>query len=277
MNIGRHISSTGGYKNMAVMTLDLGGNTFQFFTRNPRGGQAKSIDINDIEIFLRMSKENRFSKIVAHAPYTFNLCSANSSVRDFTKRTMIDDIKIMEYIPGNYYNFHPGSHTGQGTKKGIEMISEALNEIINENQTTTVLLETMSGKGSEVGGKFQELREIIDKVDVKSKIGVCLDTCHVHDAGYDIVNDFNGVLDEFDRIVGLDMLKAIHLNDSKNMCGSKKDRHEKIGKGYIGEKAIRKIINDERIKHLPFILETPHEDLIGYKEEISFVKSMREP
>lgn len=275
MNIGRHISSTGGFKNMASLTLDLGGNTFQFFTRNPRGGQAKKVDLNDVEAFLEISQENRFSKIVAHAPYTFNLCSANEGVRDFTKRTMIDDIKRMEYIPGNYYNFHPGSHTGQGIEKGIEMISESLNEIINENQTTIVLLETMSGKGSEVGGKFQELREIIDRVNIDSKIGICLDTCHIHDAGYDIVNDFDGVLDELDRIVGLDRLKAIHLNDSKNICGSKKDRHEKIGKGYIGEEAIKKIVNNKRVKHLPFLLETPHEDLVGYKEEMEFVKSMR--
>ncbi len=275
MNIGRHISSTGGFKNMAGLTLDLGGNTFQFFTRNPRGGQAKKVDLNDVEAFLKISQENRFSKIVAHAPYTFNLCSANEGVRDFTKRTMIDDIKRMEYIPGNYYNFHPGSHTGQGIEKGIEMISESLNEIINENQTTIVLLETMSGKGSEVGGKFQELREIIDRVNIDSKIGICLDTCHIYDAGYDIVNDFDGVLDELDRIVGLDRLKAIHLNDSKNVCGSKKDRHEKIGKGHIGKESIKKIVNNERVKHLPFLLETPHEDLVGYKEEMEFVKSMR--
>ena len=274
MNIGRHISSNGGFKNMADLTMELGGNTFQFFTRNPRGGQAKKVDINDINTFLKISQENKFSKIVAHAPYTFNLCSANESIRNFTKRTMIDDINRMEYLPGNYYNFHPGSHTGQGIEKGIEMISESLNEIISEGQTTIILLETMSGKGSEVGGRFQELKEIIDRVNIGSKIGICLDTCHIHDAGYDIVNDFDGVLDDFDKILGLDRLKAIHLNDSKNICGSKKDRHEKIGKGYIGEEAIKKIINNERVKHLPFLLETPHEDLVGYKEEIEFVKSM---
>ncbi len=275
MNIGRHISSTGGYESMANLTIELGGNTFQFFTRNPRGGQAKKVGPKDIEKFLKISKEKEFSKIVAHAPYTFNLCSANESVRDFTKRTMIDDIKRMEYIPGNYYNFHPGSHTGQGIEKGIEMISQSLNEIISDEQSTIVLLETMSGKGSEVGGKFEQLREIIERVDIKDKIGVCLDTCHIHDAGYDIVNDFDGVLDEFDSVIGLDRLKAIHLNDSKNVCASRKDRHEKIGKGYIGEEAIQKIVNNGRIKHLPFLLETPHEDLIGYKEEIKFVKSMR--
>lgn len=275
MNVGRHISSTGGYENMANLTVEMGGNTFQFFTRNPRGGQAKKLDPSDIETFLKISKERGFSKIVAHAPYTFNLCSANESVRNFTKRTMIDDIKRMECIPENYYNFHPGSHTGQGIEKGIEMIAQSLNEIISEKQTTIVLLETMSGKGSEVGGKFEDLREIIDRVNVKSKIGVCLDTCHIHDAGYDIVNNFDGVLDEFNNVIGLDRLKAIHLNDSKNVCGSGKDRHEKIGKGYIGEEAIKRIVNNGRIKHLPFILETPHEDLIGYKEEIDFVKSMR--
>jgi deoxyribonuclease-4 len=275
MNIGIHLSSTGGYKRMADMAVKLGGNTFQFFTRNPRGGQAKPIDPKDTENFIKISKEKSFSKIVAHAPYTFNLCSANENIKNFTKKTMIDDIKRMEYIPGNYYNFHPGNHVGQGIQTGIEIISESLNEIINENQTTIVLLETMSGKGSEVGGKFEELKEIIDRVDIKNKIGVCLDTCHVHDAGYDIVNNFGKVLNEFDKIIGLDRLKAIHLNDSKNACGSRKDRHEKIGKGYIGEDAVKKIVNDEKVKHLPFLLETPHEDLVGYKEEIDFVKSMR--
>lgn len=274
MNIGRHISSTGGYESMAKLTLELGGNTFQFFTRNPRGGKAANLDDKDVKNFLKIAKERGLSKIVAHAPYTFNLCSANESVREFTKRTMIDDIKRMEYTPGNYYNFHPGSHTGQGIEQGIEMIIQSLNEIIREEQSTIVLLETMSGKGSEIGGEFEELKEIINGVHIKDKIGVCLDTCHIHDAGYDIVNDFDGVLDEFDKVIGLDRLKAVHLNDSKNECGSKKDRHEKIGKGRIGEKAIKNIVNNERIKHLPFILETPHNDLLICKEEIDFVKSM---
>jgi deoxyribonuclease-4 len=269
--IGCHLSASKGYLAMAKQAVSIGANTFQFFTRNPRGGKAKEINEDDVKAFLQYSKEHEINKILAHAPYTLNACSADSGIREFAKNTMADDLKRMEYTPGNYYNFHPGSHVGQGVEVGIDFIAEMLNEILTKEQTTTVLLETMAGKGSEVGRSFEEIKKIIDKVELKEKLGVCLDTCHIWDAGYDIVNDFDAVLDEFDNIIGLDKLKAIHLNDSKNDKASHKDRHEKIGEGKIGLEAITKIINNERIKQLPFYLETPNE-IDGYKKEIELLK-----
>ena len=269
--IGCHLSASKGYLAMAKQAVSIGANTFQFFTRNPRGGNAKEINEDDVKAFLQYSKEHEINKILAHAPYKLNACSADSGIREFAKNTMADDLKRMEYTPGNYYNFHPGSHVGQGVEVGIDFIAEMLNEILTKEQTTTVLLETMAGKGSEVGRSFEEIKKIIDKVELKEKLGVCLDTCHIWDAGYDIVNDFDAVLDEFDNIIGLDKLKAIHLNDSKNDKASHKDRHEKIGEGKIGLEAITKIINNERIKQLPFYLETPNE-IDGYKKEIELLK-----
>ena len=274
LNIGCHLSVSKGFKNMGKEALSINANTFQFFTRNPRGGKAKDLDEKDIEAFLQLAKENKFAKLLAHAPYTLNACSADRGIREFAKNTMADDLKRMEYTPGNYYNFHPGSHVGQGVEVGIDFIAEMLNEILTKEQTTTVLLETMSGKGSEVGRNFEELKAIIDKVKLKDKLGVCLDTCHIWDGGYDVVNNFDGVLDEFDKIIGLEKLKAIHLNDSKNDLASHKDRHEKIGDGKIGLDAISKIINNDRIKNLPFYLETPNE-IDGYEREIELLKKRR--
>lgn len=272
--IGCHLSASKGYLAMAKQAVSIGANTFQFFTRNPRGGKAKEINEDDVKAFLEYSKEHGINKILAHAPYTLNACSADSGIREFAKNTMVDDLKRMEYTPGNYYNFHPGSHVGQGVEVGIDFIAEMLNEILTKEQTTTVLLETMSGKGSEVGRNFEELKAIIDKIKLKDKLGVCLDTCHIWDGGYDVVNNFDGVLDEFDKIIGLEKLKAIHLNDSKNDLASHKDRHEKIGEGKIGLDAISKIINNDRIKNLPFYLETPNE-IDGYEREIELLKKRR--
>lgn len=272
--IGCHLSASKGYLAMAKQAVSIGANTFQFFTRNPRGGKAKEINEDDVKAFLEYSKEHGINRILAHAPYTLNACSADSGIREFAKNTMADDLKRMEYTPGNYYNFHPGSHVGQGVEVGIDFIAEMLNEILTKEQTTTVLLETMSGKGSEVGRNFEELKAIIDKVKLKDKLGVCLDTCHIWDGGYDVVNNFDGVLDEFDKIIGLEKLKAIHLNDSKNDLASHKDRHEKIGEGKIGLDAISKIINNDRIKELPFYLETPNE-IDGYEREIELLKKRR--
>lgn len=269
--IGCHLSASKGYLAMAKQAVSIGANTFQFFTRNPRGGKAKEINEDDVKAFLEYSKEHGINRILAHAPYTLNACSADRGIREFAKNTMADDLKRMEYTPGNYYNFHPGSHVGQGVEVGIDFIAEMLNEILTKEQTTTVLLETMSGKGSEVGRNFEELKAIIDKVKLKDKLGVCLDTCHIWDGGYDVVNNFDGVLDEFDKIIGLEKLKAIHLNDSKNDLASHKDRHEKIGEGKIGLDAISKIINNDRIKELPFYLETPNE-IDGYEREIELLK-----
>lgn len=273
INIGCHLSISKGYEAAVNDCLDIGANTFQFFTRNPRGGKAKDINKEDINRFLKIAEENNLCKIVAHAPYTMNICSSKENISEFSKDMMIDDLKRMECIPGNFYNFHPGSHTGQGVKAGIKKIYQALNEILVENMNTTVLLETMSGKGSEVGGKFEEIREIIDNVKLKNKIGVCLDTCHIYDAGYDIANDLDGVIKEFDNIIGFESLKAIHLNDSKNSLGSKKDRHEKIGQGNIGIQTFSNIVNKAEFKNIPFILETPQESLDGYKNEIRTVKN----
>ena len=274
LNIGCHLSASKGFKNMGEESLKINANTFQFFTRNPRGGNAKEIVQSDVDDLLKIMKENNFAKILAHAPYTLNLCSADESIRTFAKNTMIDDLKRMEYVPGNMYNFHPGSHVGQGTEIGIKYIIDPLNEILTEEQTTTVLLETMAGKGSEIGRTFEELRQIIDGVNLKNKLGVCFDTCHVNDAGYDIVNNLENVLSEFDKIIGLDRLKAIHINDSMNPLGSHKDRHQKIGQGTIGIEAFERIINHPKLKKLPFYLETPQDDILGYAKEIEILRKL---
>ena len=271
MLIGNHLSASKGYAAMGKAALALDANTFAFFTRNPRGGKAKEIDEKDVEKFLNFAKEHEFGKIVAHAPYTMNLCAAKEDVRSFSKEMLLDDLKRMEYTPYNYYNFHPGSHVGQGAEKGIALIAEALNEALKPEQTTTVLLETMAGKGTEVGRTFEELREILDCVELNDKMGVCLDTCHVWDGGYDIVNDLDDVLNEFDRVIGLDRLKAVHFNDSMNDCGSHKDRHAKIGEGKIGAEAMRRVALHPLLEGRPFILETPNDDE-GYRREIQMVR-----
>ncbi len=273
--IGSHISAAKGYEAMGKQALKLGANTFAFFTRNPRGGKAKKIDENDVEKFLALAKEHSFGKLVAHAPYTMNACAAKEDIRSFAKEMMTDDLKRMEYIPGNYYNFHPGSHVGQGSEAGIPMIAELLNEVLTPEQTTTVLLETMAGKGSEVGRSFEELQAILERVELREKMGVCLDTCHVWDAGYDIVNDFEGVLDRFENIIGLQHLKAIHMNDSMNPLESHKDRHEKIGEGSIGLEAMKQIINHPKLQGIPIILETPNDDE-GWAREIALLRSLHE-
>lgn len=271
LNIGCHLSTTKGFKNMGKEALSIGANTFQFFTRNPRGGKAKDIDEKDINSLLEIMKENNFAKILAHAPYTLNGCSADENTRKFATEMMADDLVRMEYLPNNLYNFHPGSHVKQGVEVGIDYIVEMLNTVLKPEQTTTVLLETMAGKGTEIGRSFEEIAQIIERVELKDHLGVCLDTCHVYDAGYDIVNDLDNVLEEFDRIIGLDRLKAIHLNDSKNPFKSHKDRHEKIGEGTLGIEGISRIINHPKLRHLPFFLETPNE-LDGYKNEIELLK-----
>ena len=275
MYIGNHLSSAKGYEAMGKQAVRLGGETFAFFTRNPRGGKAKEIKPEDVEKFLEIAKEQHFGKIVAHAPYTMNACAAKEDIRELAHTMFTDDLKRMEYTPGNYYNFHPGSHVGQGTETGITLIAELLNQVLYPEQTTTVLLETMAGKGSEVGRNFEELQAIIERVDLKEKIGVCLDTCHVWDAGYDIVEHLDEVLKEFDRIIGLERLKAIHLNDSMNPLGSHKDRHARLGEGQIGSEALQRIVCHEKLQGLPFILETPNDDE-GYAAEIAIVKSWRE-
>ena len=271
LQIGCHLSSVKGFEHMGEEALSIGANTFQFFTRNPRGGKAKDIDPEDVKRFLELADEHHFAKLVAHAPYTLNPCSATEKVRDFALFAMEDDMKRMEYVPGNYYNFHPGSHVGQGVEKGIELICELLNKIIRPEQSTIILLETMSGKGSEVGGRFEELRAIIDGVEQKDKIGVCMDTCHVSDAGYDIVSDLDGVLEEFDRILGLPLLRAVHLNDSMMPFDSRKDRHAVIGGGEIGLEALLNVMRHPKLKDLPFYLETPLDDA-GHKDEIARLK-----
>ncbi len=272
--IGCHLSASKGFLAMGKTAVSIGANTFQFFTRNPRGGAAKELDTKDISAFLDYSRENGIDVILAHAPYTLNVCSADAGIREFAKNTFIDDIKRMEAIPGNLYNFHPGSHVGQGAEAGISMIADTLNEIIYPEMTTTILLETMSGKGSEVGRSFEEIKEILDRVELSDKLGVCLDTCHVYDAGYDVVNDLDGVLEAFDKVIGLDKLRAIHINDSKNPFASHKDRHEVIGGGSLGEEAFARIINHPKLRDLPFYLETPNE-LDGYAKEIELLKSLR--
>ncbi len=271
LNIGCHLSTSKGFLHMGKEALSIDANTFQFFTRNPRGSKAKGIDENDVAALLKILKDNHFAPLLAHAPYTLNPCSADSRTKEFALEVLIDDLVRMEHLPGNLYNFHPGSHVGQGVDRGIELIAEALNFILTPSQTTVVLLETMSGKGSEVGSTFEDLSRIIEKINLDQKIGVCLDTCHVYDAGYDIVNDLDGVLKEFDDIIGLERLRAIHLNDSKNPFASHKDRHEKIGEGALGLSAIVNIINHPKLRHLPFFLETPNE-LPGYGQEIKLLR-----
>ena len=273
LNIGCHLSASDGYVAMAKQAIEIDANTFQFFTRNPRGFKAKDIDEQDIKEFLEIIKAHKFVKILAHAPYTLNPCSADKRVRELAKEIFIDDLKRMEYTPNNMYNFHPGSHVGQGIDAGIKIIADTLNEVLTKKQTTTVLLETMSGKGSEVGSKFEELKQIIDLVELKDKVGVCLDTCHIYDGGYDIVNDLDNVIKQFDSIIGLEKLKAIHLNDTKNPFASHKDRHEKIGEGHLGLDAISKVINHPKLKNLPFYLETPNE-IDGYAKEIKILKEV---
>ena len=272
--IGCHLSAADGFLAMGKAALSIKANVFQFFTRNPRGGSAKPIKQADVDAFLKLAEENNFGKILAHAPYTLNGCSADASIRKFARDTMADDLQRMEYVPGNMYNFHPGSHVQQGVDVGIDYIVEMLNDILFEKQRTTVLLETMAGKGSEVGGKFEELKRIMDRVKLIDKMGVCLDTCHVNDAGYDIVNDLDGVLAEFDRVIGLKWLKAIHLNDSMNPLGAHKDRHAVIDGGKIGLDALARVINHPQLRNLPFYLETPNE-LEGYGKEIALLKSVR--
>ncbi|KAB2889885.1 MAG: deoxyribonuclease IV [Desulfobulbaceae bacterium] len=271
LNIGCHLSVAKGFTAMGRDGLAIGASTCQFFTRNPRGGRAKEIDQADLARFLELAAEHRLGPLLAHAPYTLNPCSADPKTRNFALETMRDDLARMKMLPGNLYNFHPGSHVGQGTEIGVALIADQLNTVLTPHQTTTVLLETMAGKGSEIGGSFRELRQIIDGVILQEKMGVCLDTCHVHDAGYDIVHDLDGVLAEFDAVIGLERLRAIHLNDSLNPCGSRKDRHARIGEGHLGLAAIVRVINHPLLRHLPFLLETPNE-LPGYASEITLLR-----
>ena len=270
--IGNHVSSSKGFEAMGKKATELGGNTFAFFTRNPRGGSAKEIIPEDVVRLKGHMQENGFGMLVAHAPYTMNLCAAKEDIREFGKQMLKEDLQRMEYLPGHFYNFHPGSHVGQGSEEGIRLITEAINEALWPECHTTNLLETMAGKGSEVGGTIEELKAIIDGIELQEKVGVCLDTCHVWDGGYDIVKDLDGVLAEFDRVIGLDRLCAIHLNDSMNVCGAKKDRHEKLGQGNIGMEAMKRIVTHPFLQGKPFILETPNEDE-GYAQEIALVKS----
>ncbi len=273
LTIGCHLSSARGFAAMGETALELGANTFAFFTRNPRGGKAKAIDLHDATELRRIMEENDFGTLVAHAPYTLNPCSNKERARQFAYECMADDLVRMEAVPGSYYNFHPGSHVGQGAEAGIEMISSLLNQVLEPSQTTTVLLETMAGKGTEVGRSFDELAQILQRVELSDHLGICLDTCHVSDSGYDIVNNLEGVLEEFDRVIGIQKLKALHLNDSKNPCGSHKDRHEKIGQGFLGIETFERIVNHPVLSQLPMILETPNE-LPGYAAEISRLKSL---
>ena len=271
LKIGCHLSSSKGFLAMAETAEKIGGTTFQFFTRNPRGAKAKALDVEDVNRFLERAGQLGIGPIVAHAPYTLNACGAEERVREFALETMADDLARMEYLPGNYYNFHPGSHVKQGAETGIRLIAETLNAVLKPEQHTTVLLETMAGKGSEIGRSFEELRAILDRVRLSDKMGVCLDTCHVWDAGYDIAGDLDGVLQEFDRIVGLDRLKAVHINDSLNGLESRKDRHARIGEGCIGLEAFVRIINHPALRELPFILETPNDDA-GWTKEIAMLR-----
>lgn len=271
IRIGCHLSSSKGYESMAKDAISIDANTFQFFTRNPRGGNAKAINEKDVERFLATAKDKDITPLLAHAPYTLNACSADPKLRYFAKRTMADDLVRMEYTPGNMYNFHPGCHVKQGIETGITYIAQMLNEILSPDQTTTILLETMAGKGSEIGGRFEELKQILDLVDLSDHMGVCLDTCHVWDGGYDIVNHLDEVLNEFDQIIGLNRLKAIHLNDSQNPLGAHKDRHAKLGEGYIGLDTFKRIVTHPILGKLPFYMETPN-DLDGYAREIHMMR-----
>jgi len=269
--IGCHLSSTKGYLEMGKTAKSIGANTFQFFTRNPRGGKAKDIDPEDIAKYISFAKENNIGKIVAHAPYTVNPCSADARTREFAHMIIKDDMERMQYLPNNYYNLHPGSHVGQGASEGIRLTAEILNNILKPEHNTIVLLETMAGKGSEIGGSFEEIKMLIEQIKLRGKVGVCMDSCHISDAEYDIVNDLDGVLAKFDDLIGLEKLHAIHINDSKNPFGARKDRHEKLGEGYIGLEAIMRMINHPKLQGKLFILETPNE-LDGYQKEIETVK-----
>ncbi len=275
MYIGNHLSTTKGYAAMGKMAVELGANTFAFFTRNPRGGKAKEMIPSDVEGMLGITRERQFGTLVAHAPYTMNLCAAKEDIRQFSRDMIADDLKRMEYTPGNYYNFHPGSHVGQGAEEGIRLIAETLNEVLTPDMTTTVLLETMAGKGTEVGRSFQELRDIIDRVELSEKLGICLDTCHIWDGGYDIVNHLDEVLEEFDAVIGLERLRAVHFNDSMNERGAHKDRHARIGEGHIGLEGMKRVATHPLLAGKPFILETPNDDE-GYKREIALVRSWTE-
>lgn len=275
LRIGCHLSSSKGFLHMGKEAVQIGANTFQFFTRNPRGSKAKEIDEKDVQAYHRFAREHGISQILAHAPYTLNPCSKDAHTREFALMTMEDDLKRMEYVPGNCYNFHPGSHVGQGAEEGIRLIADTLNQILKKEQHTTVLLETMAGKGTEVGRSFEEIRAILDKIDLKDHMGVCLDTCHVYDAGYDIVNHLDQVLEEFDAVIGLECLKAIHMNDSKNPFASHKDRHEKIGEGSLGAETFRQMVNHPLLAGIPIYLETPNE-LDGYAREIQMLRDMEE-
>lgn len=272
--IGCHLSFSKGYEGLGNQALSIGANTFQFFTRSPQGGNARALDLDDVNKLNDILIKNDFNHVLAHAPYTLNACSDKEQVREFADMVMRDDLYRMSFFDNSYYNFHPGSHVGQGVEKGIELIVNHLNRILDPTQKTIVLLETMAGKGSEVGRTFEEIAAIIKGVRIKNKIGVCLDTCHIYDAGYDIVNDLDGVIEEFDRVIGLEKLYAIHINDSKNPFKSHKDRHEKIGEGSIGLDTFIKIINHPKLKHLPFYLETPNE-LDGYQKEIELLRTHR--
>lgn len=272
--IGCHLSSSKGFLAMGKTAVDIGANTFQFFTRNPRGGNARPLDPEDVAAYRAFAQEHGLFPILAHAPYTLNCCAADPGLRDFACRTMADDLERLEHIPGSLYNFHPGSHVKQGVETGIALIAETLNQVLRPDQATTVLLETMAGKGSEVGRNFEELRAILDRVELGDQMGICLDTCHVFDGGYDIVSNLDGVLEEFDRILGLGRLRAIHLNDSKNPMGSHKDRHEQIGQGSIGLESFGQIINHPALRHLPFYLETPQADVWGYGREITLLRGL---
>jgi deoxyribonuclease-4 len=273
LKIGCHLSVSKGYEHMGKEALSIGANTFQFFTRNPRGSKAKQINEKDVAALRELLKDNNFATLLAHAPYTLNACAADPRLREFAGEVMAEDLANLEYLPGNFYNFHPGSHVGQGADVGIDSIAQMLNKILRPEQNTKVLLETMAGKGSEVGRSFEELHAILDKVELHDKMGVCLDTCHVFDAGYDIVNDLDGVLEQFDQVIGLDKLHAIHLNDSLNPRESHKDRHACIGTGNIGLEPIVRIINHPQLRNLPFFLETPNE-LPGYAEEIKLLRGV---
>ena len=273
LTVGCHLSSSKGYLSMGKEAVKIDANTFQFFTRNPRGGKAKDLDVQDVESYLEFAREHGIERILAHAPYTLNACSADEGLREFARNTMEDDLRRLEYTPGNCYNFHPGSHVKQGVEVGITYIAQMLNEILKPEQTTTVLLETMAGKGTEVGRNFEELAQILDRVKLKNHMGVCLDTCHVYDAGYDLVGQLDQVLEEFDRVIGLERLKAIHMNDSKNPFASHKDRHEKIGEGSIGLEAFERMVNHPKLQGIPIYLETPNE-LEGYAREIRVLREM---
>lgn len=275
MHIGCHLSSSKGFAAMGWQALELGADTFQFFTRNPRGSRAKDLDVADAAALTSLLKEHHFAPVIAHAPYTLNLCGAREENRTFAVETMADDLRRLEHLPGQLYNFHPGSHVGQGTDRGVALIAQGLNHLLRPDQSTTVLLETMAGKGSEVGGSFEELRAILDQVELGDRLGVCLDTCHVWDAGYDIADHLDAVLEEFDHVIGLDRLRAIHLNDSKNPLGSHKDRHACIGQGAIGLEALVRVIRHPALKDLPFCLETPN-DLSGYAREIALLRQAAE-